>query len=316
MAAPLKSRTFGGTEGVKAKGPINGPEPLKNDEDNLFAALNPNANFTTGEAGGLQENNLHASLVALIKSIATINGVEGDEDGNLILQAGTGIQIAANPENNIIQITATGGIAPEPHAITHIHGGTDPLDGTLDVDITGNAATATSATSATNAANVTTNINGMAISSIFEEDRVTVKEATHAESANSSTNANSATLAEAAKGDTRFQISGHYAGASSQIPANSNYFVQGFNRIIPAGKKLVIKRANYMFTSGAVRLKIYLEGQFTWLSSSHDGDESPDFELGTGNGTLEEVYIFYFNTSSTEVNASSGDGWWLDFAIE
>jgi microcystin-dependent protein len=53
--------------------------------------------------------------------------------------------------------------------------------GTLAVSITGNAATATNATNATN---VTTNINGMAITNIFESDKKTVKKATSATSAN------------------------------------------------------------------------------------------------------------------------------------
>ena len=60
------------------------------------------------------------------------------------------------------------------------------------------AASADSATSATNATNVTTNINGHAISDIFETNGTTVKEATHAASAASSTSAASATTAESA----------------------------------------------------------------------------------------------------------------------
>lgn len=161
MAAPLKSRTFGGTEGSKASGPIQGPEPLKNDEDNLFAALNPNANFITGEPGGLQENNLHSSLLSLIKSIYTINNIAGDGNGNLTLEAGTGIQISA--VGNTIQITAVGGqVAPGNHAVTHQSGGTDALSGTLGVNITGSSGSCTG-----NAASATTAVNGCPVGSVI-----------------------------------------------------------------------------------------------------------------------------------------------------
>jgi microcystin-dependent protein len=136
MAAPLKTRTFGGTEGQKAAGEIQGPNPIKNDLDNLFAAVNPNANFKSGEAGGLQENNLHSTLLALIKSIVTINNEQGDADGNLVLEAGTGVEIGVT--DGKIQITASGGAAPGNHAITHVKGGTDALSGTLRVNIEGN----------------------------------------------------------------------------------------------------------------------------------------------------------------------------------
>jgi hypothetical protein len=195
MTAPLKSRTFGGTEGKKAAGEIQGPNPIKNDLDNLFASLNPNGNFTTGEPGGLQENNLHATLLALIKSIQTINNIAGNSEGNLTLQAGTGIQISA--EGNTIQITAVGGqVAPGNHAITHIQGGTDPIIGTLQVDITGNAATADNAghaVTADDANNVTTNIGGHAITDILEADGVKAKRATLADTANSAETATSCT---------------------------------------------------------------------------------------------------------------------------
>lgn len=57
------------------------------------------------------------------------------------------------------------------------------------------ATNATNATSATTAANVSTNINGKAISTIFESDGVTVKKATSATSATSASSATSATNA-------------------------------------------------------------------------------------------------------------------------
>ena len=66
--------------------------------------------------------------------------------------------------------------------ITNIKNGTTKVKSAEHADTAGSA---TSAGTATDATNVTTNINGHAISYIFEDNGVTVKEATHATSASS-----------------------------------------------------------------------------------------------------------------------------------
>lgn len=301
MTAPLKSRTFGGMEGKKAAGEIQGPEPIKNDFDNVFAALNPLANFKTGEAGGLQENNLHSSLLALIKSIMTINNIAGDVGGNLTLQAGTGIKISAS--GNTIQITATGDMAPASHAISHIKGGTDELSGTLAVDVEGNVIG-----NADSATNVTTHINGHAITDILESDGVTAKKATSSLTAN---------LADAAKGNTRWQVSSAYISLDriSVAPASS-IIVGHLWCYMPAGKNLVLKGAKFYTGS----FDFLVQGRENNWSAGSLGDKSDiDCILIMGsptNVTQAEVVIKFVNSSTTTFYMLPGNYWWLDLAYE
>lgn len=66
--------------------------------------------------------------------------------------------------------------------ITNIKNGTTKVKSAEHADTADSATSAGSATNATNATNVTTNINGHAITDIFERDGTTVKNATHASS--------------------------------------------------------------------------------------------------------------------------------------
>lgn len=66
--------------------------------------------------------------------------------------------------------------------ITNIKSGTTKVKSAEHADTADSATSAGSATNATNATNVTTNINGHAITDIFERDGTTVKNATHASS--------------------------------------------------------------------------------------------------------------------------------------
>lgn len=79
------------------------------------------------------------------------------------------------------------------------------------------AGSATTAATATNAGNVTDEINGNAITDIFEDDGVTVKEATHAGSANTATSATKLATAR------NIALSGDISGtASFDGSANAN----------------------------------------------------------------------------------------------
>ena len=91
--------------------------------------------------------------------------------------------------------------------ITNIKNGTTKVKSAEHADTADNATSAGTATNATNATNVTTNINGHAITDIFESDGTTVKKATSAGTADKVKNSlviqgNSQTMKKSYNGDT------------------------------------------------------------------------------------------------------------------
>jgi len=157
------------------------------------------------------------------------------------------------------------------------------------------------------AANVTTNINGHAITDILESDGVTVKNATLA---------TTATLAEAAKGDTRFQISFALSVATS-IPGNDSWVVAfRIAKNVPSGKVLKIKRLCFLLSDAPLRVMVHNNADnINITSTGYYGEETPDFTLSNSSG-VKIIYIYIKNTSASSVTASAGSGGWIDFAIE
>lgn len=169
---------------------------------------------------------------------------------------------------------------------------------------------AESANSANESVNVTTNINGNSISNIFENDGITVK---------------NATIANAAKGDTRFQISGNVVTAASgiSIPANSDKIVQPIPRRLLTDKKLIIKNIGWYLNNADLRLKVsYYTG--SWVSDAYVGEAlnlnytlmvaSSDMTNPITNAII--ISVRNVTGSSKEIVANSCIGWWLDLAIE
>jgi hypothetical protein len=163
------------------------------------------------------------------------------------------------------------------------------------------------ANNAVDAANVTTNINNKAISSIFESNGTTVKEATHAESAS---------LAEAAKGDTRFQVSGHLHSNVSIAPS-ANLKVQSFWVSLPVGKTFVLKNARINFEDMANCVLRVISNAGSWQSPATSGEylEINQDIAATLSGAKVSIFIDNTSASTSETNGC-GSGWWLDFAIE
>ena len=169
--ATLCTRTFGGTEGSKATGSVQGPEPIKNDLTNALNSLNPSGTMVDGTSGGVAAQNCQTSFLNTLVGTntanktpivgggvtGTINNVSFNSSGNITLAGSTGITVSQDSSTNTVTITATGGVAPASHASTHIQGGADPLSGTIAVNVAGNVTgnvvgNATTATTATNIA--------------------------------------------------------------------------------------------------------------------------------------------------------------------
>ena len=218
MAKP--TRTFTGQEGQRSTGTA-GPDAIRNDFDNAFAMFDPQKTLTTGEPGGISEENIRpgaatddvigertvsqttapsgntGKLTPLLsgivnriraimgtsnwysnppttlqaakahiedknnphgvtaeqigaptleavndhindtnnphmvtaKQVGAITSVAGitNPGGGVDIVAGTGIAISKDSSNKRVTITATGDMAPGPHAETHKAGGSDPL---------------------------------------------------------------------------------------------------------------------------------------------------------------------------------------------
>jgi hypothetical protein len=183
------------------------------------------------------------------------------------------------------------------------------FDGTTQTDL-----------KAASATNVTTNINSVAITDIFESDGVTVKAATTAGAC--SGNAATATMADAAIGDTRFQVSGciggGISGGSGSVTTSINgAYMADVHKVyisVPAGKYLKLKRLRYSFTVGELRLRI--DGKhYSYTTSTSYGDIILD-EVLTNGPYNWWLAISVVNTAATAKSVYSTDGWWLDLAIE
>jgi hypothetical protein len=156
------------------------------------------------------------------------------------------------------------------------------------------------------AENVGSKIGGKDIGDIFEADGVTVK---------------NTTLANAAKGDTRFQISGGCKD-SFTISPNGNVLMQKITRTIPAGKSLKCKIVSCYFVSTAQT--------FTYLginnTTPYDGIEFPigedqtEYNIYTNSTDSPVSYIINVlirnSLTSITVTISAGCGWWVDLSIE
>lgn len=196
--------------------------------------------------------------------------------------------VSANTANKAVKRDANGDFAAETITATS-------FVGDLTGDVTGNCTGDSS--------NVTTNINGHAIADIFEADGETVKEATHAASADS------------AKGDTRFQITGQPVS-----PGNIGAGVAQANQlivvIVPSGKSLILKRARFALGSD-LTLRAFVGAAAGWSSASNYDEEVPNETLYTAViDTKISIDIRIVNNSVETKTIYAHHSWWLDLAIE
>lgn len=149
-------------------------------------------------------------------------------------------------------------------------------------DEAAHAASADSATTATNATNVTTNINGHAITDIFETNGTTVKEAAHATSATSATSAASATTAEsAAKLATARAIS-----LTGDVTGSAN-FDGSAPASIAATLANVGTAGTYSVVTTDAKGRVTAGGQIVEVGTS--GQSSPSASLAVGGIFFKEI---------------------------
>lgn len=170
-------------------------------------------------------------------------------------------------------------------AIQDIVNGTTTVGNATNAVNANTANSATTASTASNATNVTTNINGKAISSIFESDGVTVKKATTATSATSATTATSANTATSATKATQDGngnvITSTYATIAQLNTTNTNV-TNASNKATP----LTITESTGN-TSGSTGHTHSLTLTKSWLATDLNADSSNVLVLygGNANGT-------------------------------
>lgn len=145
-----------------------------------------------------------------------------------------------------------------------------------------NAATAANALNATN---VTTNINGHAITDIFEADGVTVKEATHASEATHAESADTATIANENRGSISSNTS-----TGSVTPSHNRQVNVSLNSTASANLSQV--NASVESITGGSRSQINTSSESTTSSSG---------QLSQINASIRAT----IHTQSSQINASN-----------
>jgi hypothetical protein len=128
----------------------------------------------------------------------------------------------------------------------------------------------------------------------------------------------------------RFQVSGR-PDPALVIGSLATATGQGLSVRVPAGKKLVLKRARALLaTAGAHDLKLEVGGiwvsgavpdENVWLSTDAINiDEAPDAILIDNSGQVAETQVTLFtnvvNAYAGDVTVAAGSSWWLDVAIQ
>lgn len=144
------------------------------------------------------------------------------------------------------------------------------------------------------------------------------------------TSAATSTLAEAAKGDTRFQMTlcNYYA---DQIPASTAVCVSSIYVPLAIGKKLVLKHIRCNLSSYFSLRFLYISGyheilhfDFPTYTTAYTAtvpgsfvDSSSSVLKSYGDGIDNRILMFIYNTSQdSSYNYPSSSTIWLDLAIE
>jgi hypothetical protein len=141
--------------------------------------------------------------------------------------------------------------------------------------------------------------------------------ATNATTAGSCTgNAATATLADAAKGDTRFVFSGCVGGDSDRIINSGDTLDISIQRVGNlSGLSLKVKRVRFNFFTLGSKLQV-IGASSNWLSTGNWwGDETANTTIATGVST-SSVTIRFNNLSALPVIIKPTDSWWVELSIE
>jgi hypothetical protein len=131
-------------------------------------------------------------------------------------------------------------------------------------------------------------------------------------------NAATATIADAAKGDMRFQQCGNFAILKNySLSANSYTEILRLNRNLLSGKKLVLKKITVELTQANLRLEIWNGGSSKYnTSEALLIDEDTDTVISSTPGN-NSVVIILRNTSTTFARTIAGtESCWIELAIE
>jgi hypothetical protein len=171
-------------------------------------------------------------------------------------------------------------------------------------------------------------IDGQALLNVFEEDTTSpgkiLPKAKEASKADVAALAETATIAEAAKGDKRFQISGCVGGASNVAvgPGNTKV-IQTFYKLVPAGERLIIKEVSSFLSQdgGGIlygRLRIIVSGGNEWVFEAGGGVEYPEFAVTNVNSSdnIVPFSIGLTNVGSASIDLNPRCSWWFDLSIE
>jgi hypothetical protein len=135
--------------------------------------------------------------------------------------------------------------------------------------------------------------------------------------AETATLAATATLANAAKGDTRFQVSA--GGTTTNLAANTNQVLLPFKFTLPAGASLKLKKIRYASFYTGIYIRIYAGPSNSWTTSSYEGEETPNIILVTNSSSVGALFLFSIvatNIATSTAPGSIGVGCWLDLSIE
>jgi hypothetical protein len=180
----------------------------------------------------------------------------------------------------------------------------DPEQALQDINAVFDGTTQT----AIKAGDVKDSINGVVLEEIFESDGMTVKKAT---------NADTATIANEAKGDTRFQLCGSGNGGTTSLTAGTITPIYIMRVFIPTGKSLVLKRVRFSMCYSDFRFQLSVsEGGETWLSATSSGEETPNTVLTSVSNTTVLLRGYAKNVSASTQSLPVQNHWWLDLSIE
>ncbi len=120
---------------------------------------------------------------------------------------------------------------------------------------------------------------------------------------------------------TRFQVSGNIQ--EIYVPSNSSVILQLLDIIVPAGKRLVLKRARYWLgTASGIYLHVTntsITPTRSWDSPSAHGESVANaviIDNSGGSASVTDTLRVFVRSSLGRGQGLLGSGWWLDLSIE
>jgi hypothetical protein len=130
-------------------------------------------------------------------------------------------------------------------------------------------------------------------------------------------NADTATLADAAKGDTRFPISGNFIGGSLTIDTMDRETVHPFTVNVPVGKTLRLKRSRFHLSGPSHYIALQDESlNVLWANNDTQyADLALDVSLFVGDDADHYFRVSIWNNAGAPSTFTRG-GWYFEFSIE